>query len=196
MIVCRLGVGASVPAATGSLGHSAVKLKGKLTGKKRPREEEDSIVISSQSDEEEESRAGAITKKPRIDPFAQGKGKKKAKAKATPTVLAAPSSTMPAGKDGEKAPVAKEKVPARPAVTEPVLSPRAKPSESSGGKKKKKKNKSATVPIIPNVLSPNLSLVSRSKSPEVVEVIVIKDTPPSTPGMSIRVGFKNHRCEA
>lgn len=54
-----------------------MKLKGKLVSKKRTREVEDiGTKTADQSDDEEESRAGAIKKKARVDPFA-AKGKKK-----------------------------------------------------------------------------------------------------------------------
>lgn len=54
-----------------------MKLKGKLVSKKRARELEDiGTKTADQSDDEEESRAGAIKKKARVDPFA-AKGKKK-----------------------------------------------------------------------------------------------------------------------
>ncbi|KAI0089126.1 hypothetical protein BDY19DRAFT_126103 [Irpex rosettiformis] len=74
----RLGVGAPIPAATGTLGHETMKLKGKLIGKKRTREAEDvgNKMTVEPSDDEEESRAGAIKKKTRVDPFAL-KGRKK-----------------------------------------------------------------------------------------------------------------------
>lgn len=57
-----------------------MKLKGKLVGKKRARDTEERNDAAEQSEEEEESRAGAIKKKPRVDPFnpSGSKGKKKA----------------------------------------------------------------------------------------------------------------------
>ncbi|KAI0796894.1 hypothetical protein C8Q75DRAFT_862668 [Abortiporus biennis] len=76
----RLGVGAPIPASTGTLGHETIKLKNKLSGKKRQRDDEGlSQTQTTHSDEEEESRGGAIKKKVKVDPFAGGKGKKKQK---------------------------------------------------------------------------------------------------------------------
>lgn len=64
-----------------------MKLKGKLTGKKRAREEDD-VKVLDVSDEEGESRAGAIKKKARQDPFAP-KSKKAGKA-STPAPTNSP----------------------------------------------------------------------------------------------------------
>ncbi|KAJ3488801.1 hypothetical protein NLI96_g2580 [Meripilus lineatus] len=74
----RLGVGAPIPASVGSLGHETLKLKHKLSGKKRAREDDRMEALTTErSEDEAESRAGAIQKKPRIDPFASKKGKTK-----------------------------------------------------------------------------------------------------------------------
>ncbi|GBE80018.1 hypothetical protein SCP_0212200 [Sparassis crispa] len=69
----RLGVGAAIPESTSAFGRDTAKLKNKLTGgagKKRAREEEREVVVVP-SDDEEESRAGAIRKKVKLDPFAK-----------------------------------------------------------------------------------------------------------------------------
>lgn len=93
LCIARLGVGAPIPASTGVAGHEAMKLKGKLTGKKRPREEDDVKVIVI-SEDEEESRAGAIKKKARQDPFAL----KPKKSTNAPAVLPAKLPSKAAGK--------------------------------------------------------------------------------------------------
>ncbi|KIP10680.1 hypothetical protein PHLGIDRAFT_22125 [Phlebiopsis gigantea 11061_1 CR5-6] len=113
----RLGVGAPIPSSTGVAGHEAMKLKGKLTGKKRPREEEDLKTVLD-SDGEDESRTGAIKKKARQDPFAP-KPKKSANAPAAVSVK--PSSKAP-GKQPESSSKAS---PQQSAATEakPVAGP-------------------------------------------------------------------------
>ena len=107
---CRLGVGASAPESTGVLSRETAKLRHKLVGnsKKRAREEDDaagpatnpasrSIVVSD--DEDEDSRARAITKKARVDPFApKSKGPKKPKADPLHALASAPTSASPAKK--------------------------------------------------------------------------------------------------
>ncbi|TBU49027.1 hypothetical protein BD309DRAFT_948345 [Dichomitus squalens] len=95
----RLGVGAPVPGSSDIRSRETAKLRNKLVtnGKKRAREDEEAsstpgpsaMVIS---DDEEESRARAITKKARIDPFAP---KQKEKKKGKADQLAAQSTTSP-----------------------------------------------------------------------------------------------------
>ncbi|VDC02507.1 unnamed protein product [Peniophora sp. CBMAI 1063] len=78
----RLGVGAPMPDSTSSSvasAREALKLKYKLEGKdkkKRAREEEETHK-GDEDEDGEESRASAIRKKPRIDPFASPGGKKR-----------------------------------------------------------------------------------------------------------------------
>ncbi|EKM59251.1 uncharacterized protein PHACADRAFT_205432 [Phanerochaete carnosa HHB-10118-sp] len=86
----RLGVGAPIPTSTGVASHEAMKLKGKLTGKKRSREEED-VKMAEASDEESESRARAIQKKAKPDPFAPKAKKQKANA---PEVVPIPNKPV------------------------------------------------------------------------------------------------------
>ena len=179
----RLGVGASVPASTGAVGHEAVKLRNKLAGKKRQREE-DPIVISSQSEaEEEESRAGAIKKKARIDPFAQ-KGKKKAvKATATP-VASSSKKPLDAARmdipDPEKTPPPRTSGSADLAASPPQATVPASP----GKKKRKKKKKKHAAPLSPALLLPTLGeMLDIKVTPEPAEVIVIDDTPPQSPSI-------------
>lgn len=95
----RLGVGAPIPASTGVAGHEAMKLKGKLTGKKRAREEED-VKMAEPSDDDGESRAGAIKKKARPDPFAPKPKKQKANAPGVIPVPTKPTSKKAAKKAG------------------------------------------------------------------------------------------------
>ncbi|KZT13028.1 uncharacterized protein LAESUDRAFT_754054 [Laetiporus sulphureus 93-53] len=69
----RLGVGATPPESSTTFSRDTARLKNKLTGrsgKKRQREEERDIAAGP-SDDEDESRATAIKKKPKIDPFAR-----------------------------------------------------------------------------------------------------------------------------
>ncbi|KAI0346791.1 hypothetical protein BDW22DRAFT_1424911 [Trametopsis cervina] len=138
----RLGVGASVPASTGIRGHETIRLKGKLTGKKRGREQDEGPTAAAvdQSDDEQESRAGAIRKKARVDPFAGGsKGKKKqntqlqaAEAKTVPLPL---PKTNQSGQSPEAEDQAADVQLGSPGkATEPA-------EASSSQKKKKKKNK-------------------------------------------------------
>lgn len=86
----RLGVGVNVPDAAGPSGRETAQLKNKLTGKKRPRDVDadshDATVNgttkgSKKDDEsdEEESRASAIRKKAKVDPFEKKAKKKKGK---------------------------------------------------------------------------------------------------------------------
>ncbi|EPQ59015.1 hypothetical protein GLOTRDRAFT_136008, partial [Gloeophyllum trabeum ATCC 11539] len=79
----RLGVGAPLPEANGVSGRDGMRLKGQLLGngkgKKREREEGEAGGAKRQADDddEEDSRAGAIRKKVKVDPFAAGKKKNK-----------------------------------------------------------------------------------------------------------------------
>ncbi|KAK0498567.1 hypothetical protein EDD18DRAFT_1158229 [Armillaria luteobubalina] len=80
----RLGVGASASDYNASSSRETARLKGRLlnNGKKRSREDEDSQPSTSkqtaEDSDEGESRAGAIRKKAKIDPFAtSSKGKRK-----------------------------------------------------------------------------------------------------------------------
>ncbi|KAF8969469.1 hypothetical protein BDZ97DRAFT_1915420 [Flammula alnicola] len=77
----RLGVGASIPEGHQSTSREAARLKGKLAGSKRSREEDEVASSKQASDEEGESRAVAIKKKARPDPFDVVHGKKKKKQK-------------------------------------------------------------------------------------------------------------------
>ncbi|KAI0700766.1 hypothetical protein BC835DRAFT_1304003 [Cytidiella melzeri] len=134
----RLGVGAPIPASTGIVGHETMKLKGKLSGKKRGREPEDvdMAVSAEQSDgDEEESRAGAIKKKARVDPFAgsRAKGKKKQTAQSSdPTEPRQPSPKTPPLTEAQNS-------------VDTVESPKHASNDvigaSPAGKKKKKKKK-------------------------------------------------------
>lgn len=82
---CRLGVGASVSDYNTLSSRETARLKGHLlsNGKKRSREDEDPQPSTSkqtlEDSDEWESRAGAIRKKPKIDPFAAPSKEKRKK---------------------------------------------------------------------------------------------------------------------
>ncbi|OCH92171.1 hypothetical protein OBBRIDRAFT_833641 [Obba rivulosa] len=87
----RLGVGAAPSESMSTFGRDTARLKGKLTSasKKRAREEEQ-LAAKAPSDDEEESRAGAIRKKHKIDPFAGPSKNKNKKGKLTTDTLLKP----------------------------------------------------------------------------------------------------------
>ncbi|KAF9006555.1 hypothetical protein BDQ17DRAFT_1423424 [Cyathus striatus] len=92
----RLGVGAPVT-ATQSTSREAARLKGQLAGKKRARDDETS---KKAEESEEESKAGAIKKKVKIDPFDIVHGKKKKKKSAViNTLKLSPTDAQLAMKD-------------------------------------------------------------------------------------------------
>ncbi|KAF5388059.1 hypothetical protein D9615_000567 [Tricholomella constricta] len=76
----RLGVGAAIP-ETHNSSREAARLKGQLIGKGNKRSRDDEPDAKEKSEDEEESRAGAIRKKARVDPFGDYGGKKKNKKK-------------------------------------------------------------------------------------------------------------------
>ncbi|KJA29841.1 hypothetical protein HYPSUDRAFT_196171 [Hypholoma sublateritium FD-334 SS-4] len=93
----RLGVGAAIPEGHQSLSRETARLKGKLAGSKREREEE--VAAAKQAfDEEGESRAVAIKKKARPDPFDVVHGKKKKKQRIADPVAFKPVLSTPAGR--------------------------------------------------------------------------------------------------
>ncbi|KAF7798894.1 hypothetical protein EIP86_010122 [Pleurotus ostreatoroseus] len=184
----RLGVGAAAPAATNIRSIESVKLKGKLAGKKRQREE-DPIVIPSNSDEEEESRAGAIKKKARLDPFeSKGKGKGKKKAQANPPPKAQHPVTEKIKPERKELLEVKAKAAAAVAASpvaeaQPATSPRITSLECPAHKKRKKKNKNKTVVTTAVKDDPRLkkeSLAAFEKDDAVVEVIMVEDSPEPT----------------
>ncbi|RXW17864.1 hypothetical protein EST38_g8004 [Candolleomyces aberdarensis] len=75
----RLGVGAEA-SEVHTLSRDTVRLKGQLVGKKRAREQAETDKSKPQADleDDEESRAGAIKKKAKVDPFATSHKKSKA----------------------------------------------------------------------------------------------------------------------
>lgn len=124
MFVSRSGVGAPIPSGTSIASRDAVKLKGKLAGKKRGREDED-VKQDAPLDDEQESKASAVKKKARHDPFAP-KVKKKAS-------VAPPSgSEEPVAPSSPKASIS----PVKQSVDEDSPSPR---------KKKKKHHRPADI---------------------------------------------------
>ncbi|KAF8204810.1 hypothetical protein BJ912DRAFT_1052138 [Pholiota molesta] len=92
----RLGVGASVPEGHQSTSREVARLKGKLVGSKRSRDEEETTAAKQASDEEGESRASAIKKKARPDPFDVVHGKKKKKQKVAESIPTTPILHAPA----------------------------------------------------------------------------------------------------
>lgn len=88
----RLGVGAAVPDAIAASPDTA-HLKGRLVGKKRERDEAEAAATRMGDEDEEESRAGAIKKKAKLDPFDKSKQKKKAGPFIPPAPVQAPPST-------------------------------------------------------------------------------------------------------
>lgn len=77
--ISRLGVGASVPEGYNAAAREIARLKGKLAGTKHSREDDDAIAPQQLSDTEAESKAAAIKKRPKYDPFDVVHGKKKKK---------------------------------------------------------------------------------------------------------------------
>ncbi|KAJ7590884.1 hypothetical protein C8J56DRAFT_759063, partial [Mycena floridula] len=76
----RLGVGATVSESSAATSQEAARLKGRLLGKanKRAREDEHDIGTATvEAEDDGESRASAIRKKPRLDPFDNSKKGKK-----------------------------------------------------------------------------------------------------------------------
>jgi hypothetical protein len=79
----RLGVGASIPEGHQNMSREAARLKGKLTGSSKRRREGEGEAsapakrTSDDEDDNDESRAGAIKKKQKSDPFDILHGKKK-----------------------------------------------------------------------------------------------------------------------
>ena len=72
----RLGVGASIPTSS-TTSRDAVRLKNRLTDRKRRIDDErhSDQANTHHSDDEDESRSRVIQKKPKVDPFGDGKKK-------------------------------------------------------------------------------------------------------------------------
>ncbi|KAI9001355.1 hypothetical protein BD414DRAFT_474409 [Trametes punicea] len=152
----RLGVGASVPEATGVLSRETAKLRTKLTRQGKKREREDEVEppartagaraapggLASDSDDEEDSRARVITKKARIDPFAskggEGTRKKKVDSLSVPT---GQTKAMPGAPPTADEKHAKLQSSHKSAREEKAPEGEAGSSAPSGKKKKKKKRK-------------------------------------------------------
>ncbi|CAA7260024.1 unnamed protein product [Cyclocybe aegerita] len=133
----RLGVGASIPEGHQSISRETARLKGKLVGSKRPREEDGVTAPKAEYDDEHESRATAIKKKHRLDPFDVVHGKKKNKAPpSSPPALSpqvGPSQSPKQANFGQKA-------------DEPTAGLNSfSPLDASPKKKKKKRKKLAEV---------------------------------------------------
>jgi len=126
----RLGVGAATTEVL-QASRDAAKLKGQLLGKKRAREQaEEQQEKGRNSDDEGESRAGAIKKKIKVDPF----GPKKKKASAT-LLEAKPTAASQSHTPAKQAPAQRDE-----AVAEDDAKPVAVASTSSKKKKRKKKH--------------------------------------------------------
>lgn len=165
---CRLGVGAAIPESSNMLGRDAARLKNKLAGKKHARDEEDAVA-NVPSEDEEESRAGAIKKKAKLDPFtlpSEGKGKKAKKSHliATPSPAGVPVSP-PERKTGNEQ--------AHSSVA--VDADEADDRDISPKKKRKKKKK--------HVKTTDESIVDLTSSPVPV-LVLVKPTSRPEPGPS------------
>ncbi|KAF9028457.1 hypothetical protein BDZ89DRAFT_1133605 [Hymenopellis radicata] len=116
----RLGVGASISESAAGTSREANKLKSRLLGKKRPRDSEDGASkLPSDNSDDEESRAGAIKKKPRTDPFADG-GKSKGK-KNKPASLSIPQPKAVKGTSPVPThPSATPSTPSKPKEAQPI----------------------------------------------------------------------------
>ncbi|OBZ76464.1 hypothetical protein A0H81_03746 [Grifola frondosa] len=176
----RLGVGATVPESSGVLSRNAARLKNKLSGKsgkKRMRDEEPEAAAPP-SDDEEESRAGAIRKKAKLDPFAKkAKGKKKKVRIDVPYTPSAPAtSTLLEPAIIEEGHVAVELK--FPEMDVDVVGQLDSRTSSHRKKKKKHRHKKRRTAGSPNVDSPQSQPVaSTSKAPpspplhrEVIEI--------------------------
>ncbi|GJE84263.1 hypothetical protein PsYK624_003390 [Phanerochaete sordida] len=166
----RLGVGAPIPASTGVAGHEAMKLKGKLAGKKRAREEED-VKMAEVSDDEGESRASAIKKKARPDPFAPKPKKQKANA---PGVIPVPAKST-SKKEGKIA------------VGSDALSEASKKVDGANAPAPSKKQKSAASK--PDALT---SQSSKSADEDAMEVdkMLVSPSSSSTPPFADKASTK------
>ncbi len=124
-----MGVGASISDSAAGTSREANKLKGRLLGKKRARDCEDGASkLPSDSSDDDESRASAIQKKPRTDPFAGGGKSKKHSTnmpqpkaeKATSTVPMHPPTILSTqSKEAQPIPTLKEEA----EVTEQLIIP-------------------------------------------------------------------------
>ncbi|TCD69844.1 hypothetical protein EIP91_005921 [Steccherinum ochraceum] len=160
-VMTSLGVGAPVPASTGTLAVGGAKLKSKLVGKKRGRDGEDGLAESGakDSEDENESRGRAIKKKAKVDPFEGTHGKKKKKRHAEePKGVDAPAVTTVSANSVEEDEQEREQatkdtpviVSPAPSLLEHALSERKKK------KKKKRDHDSDTLPTLshPSPLKP------------------------------------------
>lgn len=81
------------------MSRETTRLKGQLIGKGTKRFKEEETVSKEKSDDEEESRAGAIKKKARVDPFGEGKKKNKNKKVAEAVIIPAIPDTEKSEQD-------------------------------------------------------------------------------------------------
>jgi hypothetical protein len=149
----RLGVGAPIPEST-SLSRDSARLKTRLIskgGNKRARGSDDGVQ-ESPSDNEDESRAGAIRKKVKVDPFGGMNGRKNKPTTNGVTGLLTPHRTLVSAQDTtpkktsaeidsmdvDEGPVKKSPPQADGSI--------ASPSQPPSARKKKKKRKKHTEP--------------------------------------------------
>lgn len=142
-----------------------MRLKGQLVGRKRGlgQEEVDVAMRKVDDEDEEESRAGAIKKKVKLDPFDRPHKKKKGEAVAPSILVPSTSSTS---KDSVEGRISTEDTDSTKAP-----STQSEPQTQSSSKKKKKKNKLSVSP-------PGAVLVASGSDNEGVEV---EETPASAP---------------
>lgn len=89
-------MGAPIPETQG-FSRETARLKGRLTekGTKRSRDDEEVVKRGKAESNDEESRAGAIKKKVRLDPFGDDNGKKKRKKQVAPNDSTSSTSASP-----------------------------------------------------------------------------------------------------
>ena len=144
----RLGVGATIPEGHQSISRETARLKGKLTGSKRAREEEVSPAKQA-FDEEGESRAAAIKKKARSDPFDVVHGKKKKKHRVADPAVSESKFSTPAGKQSREDSSGEVEDILLNTVVSPAVND-AQPLDSTPIRNKKKRKEGTRTPSQPN----------------------------------------------
>ncbi|TFK28900.1 hypothetical protein FA15DRAFT_665000 [Coprinopsis marcescibilis] len=138
----RLGVGANVSESAQYSSREAARLKGQLVGKKRPRDESERTTTKPGDDDDgEESRATAIKKKTKKDPFALPRKKSKKESPQVVPVNGANSATLSG-----------------------TLTPSSKSESTQAAKGSTTQSKSVSLPESPKA-KPNVQLSPVSASP-------------------------------